>query len=65
MLSCGRYDCVVLIATGCHLGEFKVLDHVIHSQVLSVAVLRKRSPKAVQNKSYLAFKKKKRKKKEG
>lgn len=55
LLSCRHYDCVVLIATGCHLCEFKVLDHVVHSQVLSVAFLRKRSPKAVQNKRHLAF----------
>lgn len=53
LLSGGHCDCVVLIATGCHLCEFKVLDHAHHSAVFSVAVLRKRTPKVVQSRAYL------------
>lgn len=53
LLSRGHCDCVVLIATGCHLCEFKVLDHAHHSAVFSVAVLRKRTPKVVQSRAYL------------
>lgn len=41
LLSRRHCDCVALIAPGCHLCEFKVLDHGGHSQVFSVAVLRK------------------------
>ena len=58
LLSCRHCDCVALIATGCHLCEFKILDLAVHSQVFSVAVLRMRTPKAVQNKGYLEFTKK-------
>lgn len=54
---CIRYlvdtDCVELITTGCHLCEFKVLGHSIHSQVFSVSVFRKETPKVVQGGRYL------------
>ena len=53
LLSHRHCDCVVLIAPGCHSCEFKVLVHAVHSQVFSVAVLRKGTVKVVENKGSL------------
>jgi hypothetical protein len=48
LLSPGHCDCVALIATACHLCEFKALDPALHSQVYSVTVLKKQMLKVVQ-----------------
>lgn len=58
-LSWGHSDCVGLIINGCHFCEFKVLDHSVHSQIFSVAVLRRETPKIVQSGGYLGNHRKK------
>lgn len=53
LLSHGHCDCVGLTATGRHLVNLKSWIMLI-SQVFPVVVLRKRTPKGVQNGGYLA-----------